>query len=142
MNVDDGRKVPRTCLPSRPSHPHSAALAPTGRGKSWALRQAREPGKIRRALLQEGIPSLLALFSHVEEHRCITGQLLNTRQTIGVCIEGRFQEAQRKRAFLQYLLCPLDSLFFQAFQRYYSVNQSHIQGLLGGVLPAEIPDLT
>jgi hypothetical protein len=78
-------KIPRIFL----APPLLTSLAPTGR----ALRQAREPGKIGLALLQEGISPLLTLFGHVVEHRCIAGQLLNTRQTVGVCIESRFQEA-------------------------------------------------
>src|SRR5438876_3987368 len=106
------------------------------------LRQARKPGEIGLALLQKGIPPLLTLFSHIVEHRCITSQLLNTRQAVSIGIESRFQEAQRKRTFLQYLLCPLYRLFFQAFQRYDSIHQPHIQSLLSSVLPAEIPDLT
>src|SRR6266566_5236158 len=106
------------------------------------LRQARKPGEIGLALLQEGIPPLLTLLSHVVEHRCITSQLLNTRQAVSVGIESRFQEAQRKRAFLQYLLCPLYRLFFQALQRHDSINQSHVQSFLSVVLSAEIPDLS
>src|SRR6266487_1989686 len=106
------------------------------------LWQTREPGEIGLALLQEGISPLLTLFSHVIEHCCITSQLLNTRQAIGISIESSFEEAQSKWAFLQYLLCPLYCLFFQAFQRHYGVYQSHFQRLLGRVLPAEIPDLT
>ncbi len=78
--------------PLRLSSPPSP-LQEENRSLDYALRQAREPGKIGLALLEEGIPPLLALFGHVVEHCRIAGQLLNTRQAIGVCIESRFQEA-------------------------------------------------
>src|SRR5713226_4449264 len=105
------------------------------------LRQTRKPGKIGLALLQVGIFSLLTLFGHIVEHCCIAGEFLNTRQAIGIRVESRFQEAQRNRAFLKYLPCPLYGFFFQALQRHDGVDQSHIQGLLSCILPAEIPDL-
>src|SRR6266566_3930842 len=104
------------------------------------LRQARKPGKIGLALLQEGILSLLTLFGHVIEHGCIASEFLNTCEAVGIRVESRFQEAQRHRAFLKYLPCPLYGLFFQAFQRHNGVDQSHIQGLLSRILPAEITD--
>src|SRR6266566_4029801 len=106
------------------------------------LRQAWEPGKIRLALLQESISPLLTLFGHIVEHGCIPGEFLDTCESVGIRVESRFQETQCKRAFLEYLLCPLYGLFFQAFQGHDGVDQSHTQGLLSAILPAEIPDLT
>ena len=53
------------------------------------LRQARD-WKIGLALLQEGILPLLAFFGHVVEHCCITSQFLNTREAVGVRVEGSF----------------------------------------------------
>src|SRR5947207_2283707 len=106
------------------------------------LWQTWESGEIGLTLLQESISPFLTFFSHVIEHGCITSQFLNTRQAICIRVESSFEEAQCKRAFLQYLLCPLYCLFFQAFQWNHGVNQSHFQCLLGRVLPAEIPDLT
>src|SRR6266849_6460457 len=91
------------------------------------LWQTREPGEIGLALLQEGISPLLTLFSHVIEHGCVTRQFLNTSQAIGISIESSFEEAQGKRAFLQYLLRPLYCLFFKAFQWNNGVNESHFQ---------------
>src|SRR5713101_1045753 len=106
------------------------------------LRQARKPGKIGFALLQESVFSFLTLFGHVVEHGRIAGEFLNTGEAVGIRVESRFQEAQRHRAFLKYLPCPLYGLFLQAFQRHDGVDQSHTQGLLSRVLPAEIPDFT
>src|SRR6266567_872183 len=114
----------------------------TTRLRVLKLRQAREPGEIGLALLQEGILALLTLFGHVVEHGGVASQFLNTGQAVGVRIESRFEEAQGKRAFLQHLAGPLYGLFFQAFQGHDGVDQSHVEGLLGCVLAAEIPDLT
>src|SRR5205807_4402218 len=127
-----------------------ASAAPEGqvytpnpkRSSANALRQAREPGEIGLALLQEGILALLPLFGHVVEHGGVASQFLNTGEAVGVRVESRFEEAQGKRAFLQYLAGPLYGLFFQALQRYDGVDQSHVEGLLGCVLAAKIPDLT
>src|SRR5690348_5122970 len=108
---------------------------------SRCLREARESGEIGFALLQISISSLLALFSHVKEHGRVTGQFLNSGQTVGISIEGSFEETQGNRTFLKDLLRPLHSLFFQAFQWNYGIYQAHIQRLLCGILPAKIPDL-
>src|SRR5438034_7112738 len=126
-----------------PAAPEGQVDTPNPRRSSAnALGQAREPGEIGLALLQKGILALLTLFGHVVEHGGVASQFLNTGQTIGVRVESCFEEAQGKRAFLQYLAGPLYSLFFQALQGHDSVDQSHVEGLLGCVLPAEIPDLT
>src|SRR5258708_39947738 len=104
--------------------------------------RACDPGKIRLAILQEGIFPFLTLFGHIVEHGCVSGEVLNTREAVSIRVESRFQEAQGNRAFLKYLSCPLNGLFFQLFQRHDGVNQPHLQSLLSRVLPAEVPDLT
>src|SRR5436309_316277 len=114
----------------------------TTRLRVLKLRQAREPGAIGLALLQEGILALLPLFGHVVEHGGIASQFLNAGEAVSVRVESRLEEAQGKRAFLQYLAGPLYGLFFQALQGHDGVDQSHVEGLLGCVLAAEIPDLT
>src|SRR5947209_12620585 len=112
------------------------------RSSVFALGQAREPGEIGLALLQEGILALLTLFGHVVEHGGVASQFLNTGKAVRVRVESRFEEAQGKRAFLQYLAGPLYGLFFQALKGHDSVDQSHVEGLLGCILATEIPDLT
>src|SRR2546421_6078441 len=126
-----------------PAAPEGQVYTPNPkRSSANALRQAWEPGEIGLALLQEGILALLPLFRHVVEHGGITSQFLDTGKAIGVRVESCFEEAQGKRAFLQYLAGPLYGLVFQALQGHDGVDQSHVEGLLGCVLAAEIPDLT
>src|SRR5436305_8212497 len=92
------------------------------RSSANALRQAREPGEIGLALLQEGILALLPLFRHVVEHGGVASQFLNTGQAVGVRVESRVEEAQSKRAFLQYLAGPWYGLFFQPLQGHDGVD--------------------
>src|SRR5258708_36093743 len=78
----------------------------------FPLRQAREAREVWFALLEKGVFAFLAFFCHVVEHGGIASQFLDASQPICICVEGRFQETQCKRALLQYFFCPLDCLLF------------------------------
>src|SRR5256886_17577381 len=99
-----------------PAGPEGQVYTPNlKRSSANALGQAREPGEIGLALLQEGILALLPLFGHVVEHGGIASQFLNTGQAVSVRVESRLEEAQGKRGFFQNPAGPLYGLFCQAF---------------------------
>lgn len=65
------------------------------------LRQAWKLRKVGLALLQEGVLALFPFLSHIVEHGGVARQLLDACQTVGISVEGRFEEAQCDRALLQ-----------------------------------------
>src|SRR5262245_17992197 len=96
-----------------------------------ALRQTRELREIGPALLQKGVPALLALLGHVVEHRRVTRKLLDARKPIRISVEGRLQETDRDGTLLQNLPRPLYRLLLQSLHGDDGIDQAHLQRLLG-----------
>lgn len=60
-------------------------------------RSAGETAEFGRPVLLEGVATLLALFTHVEEHGGITGELLEPGQPVVGSMETALEHSQRHR---------------------------------------------
>src|SRR5688500_11467647 len=132
---------------TRPRCPRAPARRP--RARSWAgpraprhaSRESRNLAPIRFALLEEGVLSRLRLLGGVVEKRGVARELLQSRQSVGIGVERRLEEAQRRRALLEDLARPLHRLGVELLQRHHGVDEPHLQRLGCVVLATEIPDL-
>ena len=90
-------------------------------------------------MLHEGVATLLSFFGHVEEHRGVTSELLNTSQAIVGGVEAGLQHAERNRREFQHLATPGHCLALEISEGHHGVNESPVQ--CGGcvVLTAEEP---
>src|SRR5262249_42195501 len=79
-----------------------------GRAFSWTAGKLLE---LWPATLDEGVATFLSLFGHVVEQRGVAGQLLDSSLAIQRGIEGRFKQAQSKRALLENFPTPLKGFF-------------------------------
>src|SRR5271170_1191986 len=85
--------------PSPQPSPWSGRGGKTNSRQSWRnSREALEFGKIGAALLQEGVAAFLGFLGQIVKQGRVAGQLLDSRQTVGVGVERRLQEANRGRA--------------------------------------------
>ena len=95
------------------------------------LRTPRKLGKIGRSLFQISVATLLPFFTHVEEHRRIPREFLQTRLAIAVRIECRFQTADCNRTVAENFEGPLCAGGLEFVDRHDRVDEPHIEGLLG-----------
>src|ERR1039458_9144596 len=109
--------------------------APTRRGAPG------KPREVRWALVPIGVAALLGLLAAVEEEIGVVRELLDSRQPVLGGVEARLQEPQGKGGEGEHLLAPAHRLLLQALERHDRVHDAHLQSLLGGVLPAQEPDL-
>src|ERR1700733_705247 len=105
------------------------------------LSPPRELGEVGRPLLEVGVTALLRLFAHVEEEVRVVGQLLDPGEAILIGIEARLEHTERERRHDQHLAAPLDGLGLKLGERNDSVDEPHVERLLGVVLAAQKPDL-
>src|SRR3954464_5698782 len=66
--------------------------------------------EVRWPALDVGVPAFLALLRHVEEERCVVGELLQARQPVLGGVEAGLEQAQRKRREAGHLATPGDRL--------------------------------
>src|SRR2546421_5003229 len=98
-------------------------------------------GEVGRALLHVGVAALARLLARVEEQVRVVGELLDAREPVLGGVEAGLQQAQREGGEGEHLAAPAHGLLLQPLQRHDGVHEPHLQRLLGGVLPAQKPDL-
>src|SRR5581483_3182580 len=148
----------RACAPSRQGPETSTYARHTGarahaaghaRRRRWrAARssghssgQALELAEVRLALLEIGVPALLAFLREVIEQRRIAGELLQARLTIAIGIERGLEATQRNGAIGEHLATPLHRLGFEPLVGNDAIHEPHVERLLRIVLAAQEPDL-
>src|SRR5919106_2661026 len=104
-------------------------------GPAWELIEARS------ALLDVCVAPLLSLFAHVIKECRVSGELLDSGESVGVGVERGLQEADRERTLLEDPPGPRDGLCLEPVEGHDLVYKAHRERLLGAVLIAEIPDL-
>ena len=106
---------------------------------SW-LGHPREFREIRFAFLNEGLFALLAFLAHVVEQGGVAGEVEQTDLAVAIGVEGGLEAAQGERRVDEHFAAPIEGFRFEFGERDDGVDESHVEGLLGVVLAAEIPD--
>ena len=104
----------------------------------------KRPSKapLRLTLFQKSPSAFLSLIGHIVKHRGVPGQFLDTGLAVQFGIQPHLYHTQGQRTELHHLLRPRHIFVFQFGQRYHLVNQSHVEGFLSIILPAQEPYLT
>src|SRR5215208_5047666 len=100
--------------------------------KSGPLGVLREVG---RTSLLVRVAALLTLLGHVEEQRCVVGELLDAGQSILGRVEARLEQPQRKRGQGRHLAAPRNRLTLEVSKGHDRVDESHLPGLFGVIKP-------
>src|SRR5438067_6197205 len=123
--------------PARPPRRASSGARP-GPRDSWDARKLVEAGL---PLFHVRVASLLRLLRHVIEEGGVAGEVEEADLSVAVCVHRRLHAAQRHRREREHLPAPLQRLLLEPLERHDGVDEAHVEGLLGVVLPAEEPDL-
>src|SRR5215212_3823097 len=142
--------APGTCPPSPPApfprararwRPGGSAASTRAARAGGGSRPLRELPEVRAPLLAVGVTTLLRLLASVEEEVRVVRELLDARQPVLGRVEARLQEPQREGREREHLAAPGHGLLLELLERDHPVHEPHVERLLGGVLPAEEPDL-
>src|SRR5271166_3072737 len=139
-------RAPSTQRRNFPGAGGAAVFSVTARS---ALREARPPGsrttretsEVGWATLLEGVPPLLGLLAHVEEHGRVTGELLQPGEAVVGRVDAAFQHAERERRQREHLPAPGDRLVLELGEGDHRVDQPPLERGRRVVLAAEEPDL-